>query len=195
MCCCRSPGRSRMWTGGWLRCSIAAFSTSLCPWCPRSGSWTAPSTCRFWRRGSPSRASSWRRPSVPGSQPPEGTEFQYAVLRVVPRVERGEQINAGVVLFARRLGFLEVRVRLDPERLRALAPDVDPSPLARQLDAIARVAAGDPGAGPIARLPPSERFSWIVAPSSTAIQPSAVHMGLCGAPDETLDRLFREMVA
>ena len=126
--------------------------------------------------------------------PPARAEFQYALLRVVPRVERGEQINAGVVLFARRLGFLEARVRLDEERLRALAPEADPKPLARQLEAIARVAAGDPDAGPIAALPPSERFSWIVAPSSTAIQPSPVHMGVCGEPAETLARLFEELV-
>jgi hypothetical protein len=122
-------------------------------------------------------------------------DFQYALLRVVPRLERGEQINAGVVLFARRAGFLEARVRLDPVRLRALAPQVDPAPLARQLDAIARVAAGHPDAGPIASLPQSERFAWIVAPSSTAIQPSAVHVGLCGDPAEKLTRLFEELVA
>jgi hypothetical protein len=127
---------------------------------------------------------------MPGSH----SEFQYALLRVVPRLERGEQMNAGVVLFARRLGFLEARVHLDEERLRALAPGVEPAPLARQLDAIARVAAGDPSGGPIARLPQSERFSWIVAPSSTAIQPSPVHMGLCGEPEETLERLFGELV-
>jgi hypothetical protein len=126
---------------------------------------------------------------------PAEAEFSYALLRVVPRIERGEQMNAGVVLFARRAGFLEARVRLDEERLRALAgPDVDPAPLARQLDAIARVAAGDPSAGPIAQLPQSERFAWIVAPSSTAIQPSAVHMGLCGVPAERLERLFEELV-
>jgi hypothetical protein len=123
-----------------------------------------------------------------------GSEFQYALLRVVPRLERGEQMNAGVVLFARRLGFLEARVQLDEERLRALAPGVEAAPLARQLDAIARVAAGDPGAGPIAHLPQSERFSWIVAPSSTAIQPSPVHMGLCGDPRERLEHLFEELV-
>jgi hypothetical protein len=127
---------------------------------------------------------------MPGSQ----SEFQYALLRVVPRLERGEQINAGVVLFARRLGFLEARVRLDEHRLRALAPDVDAAPLARQLGAIARVAAGDPNAGPIAHLPQSERFAWIVAPSSTAIQASPVHMGMCGEPAETLERLFAELV-
>jgi hypothetical protein len=126
---------------------------------------------------------------------PAEAEFQYALLRVVPRLERGEQINVGVVVFARRAGFLAARVRLDEERLRALAPDVDPAPLARQLEAIAHVAAGDPAAGPIAQLPPSERFAWIVAPSSTAIQPSAVHMGLCGEPEQTLARLFEELVA
>ena len=131
---------------------------------------------------------------MPGSKPAD-SEFQYALLRVVPRIERGEQINAGVVLFARRRGFLAARVHLDEARLRAIAPDVEPAPLARQLDAIARVAAGEPDAGPIAQLPQSERFSWIVAPSSTAIQPSAVHMGLCDDPEAKLERLFEELVA
>ncbi|HEY0630901.1 MAG TPA: DUF3037 domain-containing protein [Thermoleophilaceae bacterium] len=130
---------------------------------------------------------------MPGSHSPD-SEFQYALLRVVPRIERGEQINAGVVLFARRAGFLEARVRLDERRLAAVAPDVEAAPLARQLEAIARVAAGEPGAGPIARLPPSERFAWIVAPSSTAIQPSPVHMGLCDDPAGKLERLFEELV-
>jgi hypothetical protein len=130
---------------------------------------------------------------VPGAAP--DNEFQYALLRVVPRLERGEQMNAGVVVFARRRGFLEARVRLDRERLAALAPEVEAPPLARQLDAIARVAAGDPEAGPIARLPQSERFAWIVAPSSTAIQPSPVHVGLCDRPADELDRLFAELVA
>src|SRR3954463_2291159 len=109
----------------------------------------APRTWRISRRAWPSRAGSRRRRSVPGS------DFQYALLRVVPRLERGEQINAGVVLFARRAGFLEARVRLDVGRLAALAPDADPLPLTRQLEAIARVAAGDPDAGPVAALPQS----------------------------------------
>jgi hypothetical protein len=129
---------------------------------------------------------------VPGSP---DSDFQYAILRVVPRLERGEQINAGVVLFARRSGFLQALVRLDGERLAAIAPALDPAPLARQLEAIARVAAGDPSAGPIASLPQSERFAWIVAPSSTAIQPSPVHVGLCADPRERLERLFEELVA
>jgi hypothetical protein len=130
---------------------------------------------------------------VPGSKPTD-SEFQYAILRVVPRLERGEQINAGVVLFARRSRFLGAKVRLDEQRLAAIAPEVEAAPLVRQLEAIARVAEGDPGAGPIAHLPQSERFAWIVAPSSTAIQPSAVHMGLCDDPQGKLERLFEELV-
>jgi hypothetical protein len=124
---------------------------------------------------------------------PEG--FAYAVLRVVPHVERGELFNAGVVLFCRRRGFLAARVALDERRLAAIAPDVDPALVRDHLEALVRVAAGDPGAGSVARLPPSERFGWLVAPSSTMIQPSPVHTGLCGDPAAMLDRLFDELVA
>jgi hypothetical protein len=120
--------------------------------------------------------------------------FQYAILRVVPRVERGECLNAGVVVFARTRDFLGMRVALDADRLRALDPGTDPGPVAAQLDGRARIAAGDPGAGPIARMPVHQRFHWLVAPSSTVVQPSAVHTGLCDDPQETLDRLFRSLV-
>jgi Protein of unknown function (DUF3037) len=120
--------------------------------------------------------------------------FQYAVLRVVPDVERGERLNAGVVLFARTLDFLGARVRLDEARLRVLWPDADAGAIARHLDGLARVAAGDPEGGPIAALPPSQRFHWLVAPASTAVQPSAVHTGLCGDPAAALDHLFARLV-
>jgi hypothetical protein len=120
--------------------------------------------------------------------------FQYAVLRVVPRVERGECMNAGVVLHCRPLRFLEARVALDPARLAALAPDLDPATVQPHLDALVAVAAGDPAGGPMAALPPSERFHWLVAPSSTIIQPSPVHTGLCLDPAETLARLLHEQV-
>ena len=120
--------------------------------------------------------------------------FQYAVLRVVPRIERGESVNAGVVLFARTRKFLDARVKLDSARLRAIAPDADVPAIERHLDARARIAAGDPDAGPIARLDQSERFSWLVAPSSTVIQPSPVHTGLCPDPAATLERLFGRLV-
>ncbi len=120
--------------------------------------------------------------------------FQYAIVRVVPRIERGECLNAGIVLLARTRDFLGMRVALDADRLRALAPDTAPGPVARQLEGRARIAAGDPDAGPIARLPAPQRFHWLVAPSSTVVQPSAVHTGLCDDPAATLERLFRDLV-
>jgi Protein of unknown function (DUF3037) len=122
-------------------------------------------------------------------------DFAYAVLRVVPRVERGERLNAGVVLFCRRRGFLAARVALDERRLAALAPDADADAVRGHLEALARIAAGDPAGGSVAALPPSERFGWLVAPSSTVIQPSPVHTGLCEDPAAMLDRLFAELVA
>jgi hypothetical protein len=122
-------------------------------------------------------------------------EFAYAVLRVVPRVERGECFNAGVVLFCRRRGFLAARVELDERRLAALDPDADAGAVRAHLDALARIAAGDAAGGPVAALEPSERFGWLVAPSSTIIQPSPVHTGLCDEPGAMLDRLFAELVA
>jgi hypothetical protein len=120
--------------------------------------------------------------------------FQYAIVRVVPRVERGECMNAGVVLLCRPKRFLAARVGLDVDRLRALAPDVDPATIEEHLAAIERVAAGDPAGGPIARLGQGERFHWLVAPSSTVIQPSEVHTGLCDDPAAELDHLFERLV-
>jgi hypothetical protein len=120
--------------------------------------------------------------------------FSYAILRVVPHVERGECFNAGVVLFCRQLDFLGARVALDESRLAALAPSASAGELRAALDGLVRVAAGDPEAGPIAAMPASDRFGWLVAPSSTVIQPSAVHTGLSGDPAETLDALFTELV-
>jgi hypothetical protein len=126
---------------------------------------------------------------------PAREEFQYALLRVVPHVERGECINAGVVMFCRRAGFLAARVTLDRGRLAALAPDVDADEIERHLDTLARVAGGDPAAGPVAALDQSERFHWLVAPSSTVVQPSPVHTGLCDDAQATLDRLFASLVS
>jgi Protein of unknown function (DUF3037) len=126
---------------------------------------------------------------------PDQDAFAYAVLRVVPRVERGERFNAGVVLFCRRRAFLAARVELDERRLAALAPDADADAVRTHLEALARIAAGDPAGGRVAALEPSERFGWLVAPSSTIIQPSPVHTGLCDEPAEMLDRLFGELVA
>ncbi len=121
-------------------------------------------------------------------------QFQYAIVRVVPRVARGECLNAGVVLLCRPRRFLAARVGLDVERLRALAPDADPATILPHLEAIERIAAGDPSAGPIASLTAAERFHWLVAPSSTVIQPSEVHTGLCDDPAAELDHLFERLV-
>jgi hypothetical protein len=124
-----------------------------------------------------------------------GSPFSYAVYRVVPRVERGERINVGVVVFCRPLGYLAARTELDEGRLAALWPDLDASAVRPHLDALERVAAGDPSAGPIARLDTTARFHWLVSPSSTIIQPSPVHTGLGDDPADWLDRLFRSLVA
>ena len=124
-----------------------------------------------------------------------GSPFSYAVVRVVPSVERGERINAGVIVFSRPLGYLAARTALDERRLAALWPELDPEAVRPHLAAIERVAAGDPAAGPIARLDETARFHWLVSPSSTIIQPSAVHTGLCDDPAAELDKLFRALVA
>jgi Protein of unknown function (DUF3037) len=122
------------------------------------------------------------------------SQFQYAIIRVVPRVERGECLNAGVVMLCRPRRFLAAKVGLDEARLRALAPDADPATILPHLAAIERIAAGDPSAGPIAGLTAAERFHWLVAPSSTVIQLSEVHTGLCEDPAEELDHLYERLV-
>ena len=127
------------------------------------------------------------------SEPPRNA-FQYAIVRVVPRVERGEGLNAGIVLFCRPMRYLGARMALDERRLAALAPDLDPATVRPHLVAIERVAAGDPAAGPISGMDQPERFRWLVAPASTIIQPSAVHTGLCEDPAVELDHLVATLV-
>ena len=107
------------------------------------------------------------------------TSFEYAVIRVVPRVEREEFLNAGVILFCLESRFLKAVVQLDEERLSVLAPDADVAELRDHLRAFERVSAGDEDGGPIALLSQRERFRWLVAPRSTVIQVSSVHAGLC----------------
>jgi hypothetical protein len=122
------------------------------------------------------------------------TPYEYAVVRVVPRVEREEFINAGVVLFCRVRRFLGARVALDEQRLAALWPGQDPAEVREHLDQIVRVCEGDLAAGALARWPPAERFHWLVAPRSTIVQVSPAHSGLSDDPRAALDRLFEEMV-
>jgi len=126
---------------------------------------------------------------------PALSSFDYAVIRVVPRVERGEHVNAGEILFCLERDFLQARIELNEPRLRALWPEADLDLIRQHLEAIPRICNGDPDAGPIARLTLRERFRWLVAPRSTIIQVSPVHSGLCDDPEQALDELFRQMVA
>ncbi len=128
---------------------------------------------------------------------PARSSFDYAVLRIVPHVERGEFINAGVVLFCREQAFLGARTYLDKPRLRALAPDVKPALLAeiaQHLESVIRICAGEKDAGPIAQLHQPDRFHWLVSPRSTVVQVSSVHSGLCEDPADELDHLFETTV-
>jgi len=120
--------------------------------------------------------------------------FDYAVVRVVPRVERGEFINAGVIVSSARLGYLKARVELDERRLSALDPASDPATVRRHLEAIPLICEGGARAGPIGLLPPRARFHWLVAPRSTVIQTSPAHTGLCDDGDRMLLHLFETMV-
>lgn len=128
---------------------------------------------------------------------PEGSArspFEYAIVRVVPRVERGESFNAGIVLMCRPRRFLGACTELDAGLLVAMAPDCDPDMVRAHLTGIEAVARADPAGGPIAPLSLPERFHWLVSPSSTIIQPSPVHTGLTADPAATLDHLFRTLV-
>ena len=126
--------------------------------------------------------------------PVADTPFAYAILRLVPSVDRGERVNVGVVVFCRQRDFLDLRTELDEPRLAALAPQLDLAAVRDSLAAIRAVVCGEPGGGALAALPPSERFGWLVAPASTVIQPSQVHTGLTRDPRATLDRLFAALV-
>ena len=128
---------------------------------------------------------------MPAARP---SPFEYAIVRVIPRVDRGESMNAGIVLHSRPRRFLDARVELDDAVLAVLAPECDPAEVRAHLAAIPRLAAGDPAAGPIARLSRPERFHWLVAPSSTIVQPSPVHTGLTDDPAGTLEHLFESLV-
>ncbi|CAA9567504.1 MAG: hypothetical protein AVDCRST_MAG70-2168 [uncultured Thermomicrobiales bacterium] len=124
--------------------------------------------------------------------------YEYAVIRIVPRVERGERVNAGVVLFCRGRRFVGVALGLEPHHrdvLRILDPGIDLDRVQARLEAMRAVAAGESTAGPLAALGPAERFRWLVAPGSTVIQPSAVHAGRCLDPTATLAALYRSLAS
>ena len=120
--------------------------------------------------------------------------YSYAVIRVVPRPEREEFINAGVILFAPELRFLDAAIELDPVRVRALAPEVELGLIERHLAVVQAVAEGRPEGGPIAALPQQARFHWLTAPRSTVIQSSPVHTGQCADPRQAMEDLLDELV-
>ncbi|WP_263367222.1 DUF3037 domain-containing protein [Edaphobacter bradus] len=125
---------------------------------------------------------------------PVPSSFDYALVRVVPRVEREEFINAGVIVFCLERRYLEARVFVDEARLRALWPQLDVELVRKHLEAIPKIAAGDPSAGPIAKLSQRERFHWLVSPRSTIIQVSPVHSGICEEPENTVEKLAERLL-
>ena len=120
--------------------------------------------------------------------------YDYAVIRIVPRVDRGECINAGVVLSCPSLDFLEACVELDPARLAVLDPSADLQAIRGHLDAIVRIGRGGSEAGPVGELPQRARFHWLVSPRSTVIQMSPVHTGPTADPAASLARLVDTLV-
>jgi hypothetical protein len=120
--------------------------------------------------------------------------YSYALVRVVPRVERGEFLNVGVVLFSRELDFLGARLEVDEARLRSLAPDADTGLVERHLRVFQAICEGSEAGGPIAALPKPERFHWLVAPRSTMIQTSPVHVGRSQDAERALEDLLNEFV-
>ena len=125
---------------------------------------------------------------------PDNFRYDYAVIRVVPKVDRDEFINAGVIVSCPDLSFLEARIKLNEARLLALDPTVDLELVRKHLAAIPIICRGGDGAGSIGQLPQRQRFHWLVAPRSTVIQTSPVHTGRCGDPVAALDHLLEIMV-
>jgi hypothetical protein len=126
---------------------------------------------------------------------PDKKPYSYAVVRVVPRVDRDEFVNAGVIVYSPANRFLGARVRMNEPRLKALWPSINGELIERHLQAISRVCKGEANAGPIARMPMGERFHWLTAPRSTMIQVSPVRTGISDDPEAVLQRLAEELVS
>ncbi len=121
--------------------------------------------------------------------------YDFAAIRVVPRVDREEFVNAGVIVYCPELKFLRARVHVDEARLAALWPDLDLDLVRKHLEAIPKICAGARDAGPIASMSVAERFHWLVAPRSTIIQISPVHAGICASPELLTEELFGRLVS
>jgi hypothetical protein len=120
--------------------------------------------------------------------------FEYAVLRVVPKVEREEFLNVGVVVYCPQQKFLQVRFHLDGERIKAFACELDIPEIGQYLQAFEKICAGTKDSGPIGKLTVADRFRWLTATRSTVVQTSKTHTGLCNDVKETLDRLYAQLV-
>jgi len=120
--------------------------------------------------------------------------FEYAVIRVVPQVEREEFINVGIVLYCPKQKYLKAICEVDKERLRAFAPNLDISEVCEYLRAFGNISQAGPNSGPIGKLPLAERFRWLTATRSTVVQTSKVHPGLCDDAEEMLNKLFSQLV-
>jgi hypothetical protein len=120
--------------------------------------------------------------------------FEYAVIRVVPRVEREEFLNIGVLIYCAKLKFLQAGYLLDEKRLKAFSISLDLSELKEHVCAMERICLGDEAAGPIGKLDMASRFRWLTATRSTIVQTSKVHPGFCDDPLETLEKLFEQLV-
>lgn len=125
---------------------------------------------------------------------PARVSFEYAIVRVVPRVEREEFINVGVIVHCHDRDYLEARIELDEARLAALAVDIDIPFVAQHLESIIDICKGGEASGPIGKLPRRERWHWLTAPRSTIIQTSQAHAGLCENPAAWPERLLERMV-
>ena len=120
--------------------------------------------------------------------------YDYALIRLVPSVERGEYLNIGVILFCRTLDFLGIRIYLNAARSLALSPDLDLADIQQELDSFLLICEGGPEAGPLGKMSQSERFHWLVSPRSTIIQISPTHEGVCDNPEAALEHLLKTMV-
>lgn len=125
----------------------------------------------------------------------ENQLFEYAVIRVVPRVEREEFVNVGVILLCASRKFLKAKIQLRPEKLKALGATVDMDELKDHIQSFERICVGGKTGGPIGQLTLAERFRWLTSARSTILQTSKVHPGLCLDPEEKLQQLFEELVA
>lgn len=127
-------------------------------------------------------------------QETDRVKFEYAIIRIVPKVERGEFFNVGVILFSKRMKFLDIKYQIDPNKLECFSVEMDIDSLSEYLNAWKAICLGAPAGGAIGKLELSDRFRWLAASRSTIIQSSQTHSGLCHDPQEELEQIFKNCV-